>query len=297
MTWNLHGTHAQAGDLAELVGLRHKSFIVRLTPGGNLQTHRGVIQHDDLIGRAWGSQIYSHLGSPFFIMQPSLAVLLRGLKRNTQILYPKEIGFILVTMGIGPGQHVMEAGTGSGALTIALAYSVGPEGHVTSYESNPERVSMATKNLERVGLLDRVTIKQRDITEGFDEQDADALFLDLPNPYDYMNQVRNALKPGGFFGTLLPTTNQVIRLLSALRLEKFAFIDVLEIMLRYYKPEAEHFRPVDRMIAHTGYLIFARPVLITDQAAGGELLEEAIEFDVNGSQPTRQDEAEVDQIS
>ena len=278
MTWNLHGTLAQSGDLAELVGLGHKSFIVNLTPGKDIQTHRGVLQHDDLIGKPWGSQVFSHLGSPFFLMQPSLAELLRGIKRNTQILYPKEIGFILVTMGIGPGQHVIEAGTGSGAFTIALAHAVGPQGHVLSYESNPDRIRMATKNLERVGLLERVTIKERDISAGFDEQGVDALFLDLPNPYDYMPQVKQALKPGGFFGSLLPTSNQVIRLLAALRQEKFAFIDVLEILLRYYKPEAEHFRPVDRMIAHTGFLIFARPVLVSSETAGAELLNEVDEF-------------------
>jgi tRNA (adenine57-N1/adenine58-N1)-methyltransferase catalytic subunit len=275
LAWNLHGTHAQGGDLAQLVGLRHKNFIIRLTSGGEFQTHRGVLKHDDLIGKPWGSQVFSHNGSPFFLLQPPLADLLRGIPRNTQILYPKEIGFILVTMGIGPGQHVLEAGSGSGALTTALAYAVGPEGHVTSYEAHPERVRMATANLERAGLSDRVTIKARNIAEGFDERNADALFLDLPNPYDYIAQVREGLKPGGFFGSILPTTNQVVRLLTALRINQFAFIDVCEIMLRYYKAEAEHFRPTDRMVAHTGFLIFARPIILSDDERGAELLAEA----------------------
>ncbi|MCS7010909.1 MAG: tRNA (adenine-N1)-methyltransferase, partial [Anaerolineales bacterium] len=95
MPWNLSSTHAQAGDLALLVGLRHKYYIITLTPGGVLHTHRGVLNHDDLIGKPWGSQVFSHQGSPFFLLQPSLADILVDLKRQTQIMYPKDIGFIL----------------------------------------------------------------------------------------------------------------------------------------------------------------------------------------------------------
>lgn len=275
MAWTLHGTHAQEGDLAELVGLRHKHFIIKLSAGASFQTHRGVIQHDDLIGKPWGSQFFSHLGSPFFLLQPSLGDLIRGTKRSTQIMFPKEIGFILVNMGIGPGQHVLEAGTGSGSLTTALAYAVGREGKVTSYEVRPEMQDLARKNLERIGLTERVDFRIGDIADGFEETGMDALFLDVQNPYDYIPQVRAALKPGGFFGSLLPTTNQVSKLLHALRNEKFAFIEVMEIMLRFYKPEPDRLRPTDRMVAHTGYLIFARPVLVDDDDQSAELMREA----------------------
>jgi tRNA (adenine57-N1/adenine58-N1)-methyltransferase catalytic subunit len=261
LAWNLHGTHAQEGDLAELIGKSHKHFMIQLKEGGDLQTHKGVIKHDDLIGLPWGTEIYSHTGNSFFLVQPALGDLLRGLPRNTQILYPKDIGFILINMGIGPGQHVLEAGTGSGSLTCALAFAVGSTGHVTTYEAKPEMQKRAQLNLERLGLSDRVTFKLRDISEGFDESGVDSLFLDLPNPYDYIAQVRSALKMGGFFGSILPTTNQIIHLLNALRQYDFAFIEVLEIMLRFYKPEPDRLRPTDRMIAHTGFLIFGRPVL------------------------------------
>jgi len=260
--WNLHGTQAQEGDLAELAGLKHKYFIIELKAGGELQTHRGVLKHDDLIGLPWGSQVFSHLGSPFFLLQPSLADLLRDTPRNTQILYPKDISTILVTMGIGPGQHVVEAGTGSGAFTRALAFAVGAGGQVTSYEARPEMQHLAEKNLKKLGLEGRVTLKLRNIEQGFDETGVDALFLDLPNPFDYMSQVRACLKPGGFFGSILPTTNQVQRLIGALRQHDFAFIEVCEVILRYYRPEPDRLRPTDRMVAHTGFLIFARPVLI-----------------------------------
>ena len=263
--WNLHGTVAQEGDLAELVGSAHKVYIFNLKSGSEFHTHRGVILHDDLIGKSWGIQVFSHLGSPFFLMQPALGEILLELPRNTQILYPKEIGYILVTMGIGPGQHVLEAGTGSGALTSALAFAVGATGRVTSYEVRGEMQRTAIKNLDRLGLRDRVTLKLGDIANGFDETGVDALFLDVPNPFDYMPQVRKALKQGGFFGSILPTTNQVTILLTALRREGFAFIDVCEILLRFYKAEPDKLRPTDRMVAHTGYLIFARPVMLSQK--------------------------------
>lgn len=274
MPWNLHGTHASEGDLVELVGLRHKHFILRLKAGGIFQTHRGVLKHDDMIGQVWGAQILSHNGSPFFLLQPALADLLRGLKRNTQILYPKDIGYVLVTMGIGSGMHVLEAGTGSGALTSAFAYAVGAEGHVTTYEVREEMQALARNNLQTLDLEDRVTFKLGSVADGFEERDVDALFLDLPNPYDYISQARQALKPGGFFGCILPTANQVEKLLVALRQNRFAFIDVCEMLLRYYKPEPSRFRPVDRMVAHTGYLIFARPVEVDESRADRALLKE-----------------------
>lgn len=275
MAWNSNGTHAQEGDLVQLVGLSHKHFLLRLKAGTEFQTHRGVLKHDDMIGRPWGSQIFSHRGSPFFLLQPSLADLLREIKRNTQILYPKDIGYILVTMGIGPGKHVLEAGTGSGSLTSAFAHAVGPQGHVTTYEAREQMQELARRNLEHLDLADRVTFKLGNVEQGFEETNVDALFLDLPNPFDYIPQVRAALKPGGFFGTILPTTNQVVRLLVALRQNRFAFVDVCEILLRFYKAEYNRFRPADRMVAHTGFLIFARPVLIDDPVQGAALLRES----------------------
>jgi tRNA (adenine57-N1/adenine58-N1)-methyltransferase len=275
--WNLHGTHAQEGDLVQLVGLRHKSFIFSLKTGADFHTHRGVIRHDDIIGKPWGNAVTTHNGSPFFMLQPALADLLRSIKRSTQILYPKDIGFILTTMGIGPGQHVVEAGTGSGALTTALAYAVGREGRVTTYETREPFQQLAIANLNYFGLSERVTFKLGDIYNGFEENGVDALFLDVANPYDYMKQVRGALKPGGFFGSILPTANQVTLLLRALREEHFAFMDVCEVMLRYYRVDPERFRPTDRMVAHTGFLIFARPVLMAEGEEGRTLLEENVE--------------------
>ena len=274
MPWNLNTTHSQPGDLALLVGLRHKHFIFPLLPGGSFHTHRGILYHDELIGKPWGSQVFSHQGSPFFILQPSLADLLQDLKRSTQIMYPKDIGFILTSMSVGPGQTVLEAGTGSGSMTVALAYAVGPQGHVVSYERRPEFQALARKNLERLGLDGRVDFKLGDIADGFTETNIDALFLDVPNPWDYIRQARSALKPGGFFCNLVPTFNQVEKLLYALRREHFAFIEVCELLMRYYKPEPTRLRPTDRMIAHTGYLTFARRIEPSEDSRARLLLDE-----------------------
>jgi tRNA (adenine57-N1/adenine58-N1)-methyltransferase len=230
-----------------------------------------VLKHDELIDKPYGSQVFSHTGAPFFLLQPSIADILNDLPRATQILYPKDIGYILIMMGITPGQCVMEAGTGSGSMTIAMAVAVGPEGRVISYEQKPDTQNLARKNVERVGLASRVDFKLGDIRNGFVETDADAFFLDVQYPYDYIPQVRAALKPGGFFGTLIPTVNQVEKTLSALKANKFAFVEVCELMLRHYKSDPARFRPVDRMVAHTGYLVFARKIEPNTDPRGMEL--------------------------
>ena len=275
MSFHPPSSIAGDGDLAELVGLRHKHFIINLKVGAKFETHRGIILHDDLIGKPWGTQVFSHMGSPFFLLQPSLADLLIELPRTTQILYPKDIGFILVTMGVGPGQKVMEAGTGSGSMTTALAYAVGDTGQVISYEVKEDVQNLARKNLTRFGLESRVDFKLRNIEEGFDETDADSFFLDVPNPYDYIHQVRTALKPGGYLCCLIPTFNQVEKTLWELRQKDFAFVEVCEILLRYYKPEPARLRPTDRMVAHTGFLVFGRRIEPSEDPRGKELSDEA----------------------
>ncbi|MCW5873631.1 MAG: tRNA (adenine-N1)-methyltransferase [Anaerolineales bacterium] len=253
-------SHARAGDLAYLLGPRNHSLSVILTPGERVQSMHGVIAHEALIGREWGSQVTTHLGKVFTLLQPALDDVLRDMERASQVVYPKDIGYILLNMGIGSGSQVIEAGTGSGALTVALAHSVGREGHIYSYERRPEAQDMARRNLVRVGLAERVTLHLHDIAEGFHESGVRALFLDLPNPEEYLAQARAALLPGGFLGSILPTTNQVNNLLAALKEHHFGFVEVSELMHRYYKPVPGRLRPADTMVAHTGFLIFARRV-------------------------------------
>ncbi len=264
----------KAGDMVQLVGHDKRYFIFRVEAGGKLHSNRGVVEHDQLIGREWGSEVFSHLHHPFFLLIPSTDDLIRDIKRSSQIMYPKDIGFILMKMSIHPGLTVVEAGTGSGGMTTVLAQAVGEGGHVYTYDVRADMQTLARRNLERVGLADRVTFTLRDIAAGFDEVDADALFLDLPNPWDYVAQARRALKGGGFFGSILPTTNQVSDLLVALRRESFDFLEVCEVLIRYYKTVPARLRPMDRMVAHTGFLVFGRPVTFAEPPEDGDQPEE-----------------------
>jgi len=248
----------QPYDTALFISRDHKRFLVRLTPGETLHTHRGTIPHDECIGGAWGRELRTHLNYPFLLLDPSTADLIQDIKRTTQIIYPKDIGYILIKLNIQPGVTVLEAGSGSGALTLALARAALPGGRVISYEVRPDMQNLARKNLDRVGLLDRVEFKLKDITQGFDETGADAVFLDVPEPSNFLGVAAAALRSGGYFGTLVPTTNQIVRLLDRIRAFPFGLIQVEELLLRGYKTVAERFRPMDRMVAHTGYLLFAR---------------------------------------
>lgn len=268
---------ARAGDIAMLVGVKHKNHLFRLEPGRVFQTHRGEISHDDLIGTPWGTIVRSHIGRTFHLLEPSIADLINELPRRTQILYPKDIGFILMTMGVGPGDQIGEAGSGSGAMTLALTHAVGDSGHVFSYDSHPDSLGLARKNIARFGSPDRVTFKERALEEGLDETDLDGFFLDVPYPELAIPIVRETLKPGGAFGCIVPTTNQISGLLQSLEDNRFAFIDICEILLRYYRTNPHRLRPTDRMVAHTGFLVFARPVILPDERKEKEENEDDVE--------------------
>jgi tRNA (adenine57-N1/adenine58-N1)-methyltransferase len=252
---------AQEDDLVLLIGQDRKQFVLRLQAGAQLQTHRGCINHDDLLGQPLGREVHSHLGYPFVVLEPSTFDLIRQLKRTTQIMYPKDIGYTLLKLNVMPGSQVIEAGTGSGGLTLALARAVRPDGRLYSYEIRPDILRLAQKNMEALGLAGSVDFRLRDIAEGFDERDVDALFLDVRQPWAFLPQAVEALKDSGFFGAILPTANQVAELVRALEAQQtFGHIEVEEILVRPYKAVPTRLRPADRMVAHTGYLIFARKV-------------------------------------
>jgi tRNA (adenine57-N1/adenine58-N1)-methyltransferase len=252
---------ARENDLVLLIGQDHKQFLLRLEPGGQLQTHHGCVSHDEVLGQPLGRQVQSHLGYPFVVLQPSVSDLIHQLKRNTQIMFPKDIAYVLFRLNVAPGQRVIEAGTGSGGLTLALARALGPSGRVYSYEARPDMLRLAQKNLETAGLAERVDLKLRDIADGFDETEVDALFLDVRYPGLYLSQTLAAVQDSGFFACIQPTTNQVAKTIGDMEAtQRFGQIEVEELILRPYKPVPDRLRPMDRMIAHTGYLIFARKV-------------------------------------
>jgi tRNA (adenine57-N1/adenine58-N1)-methyltransferase len=251
---------AAAGDLIMLVGKDRKTHIRRLQPGEKLQTHRGEILLDDLIGLPYGSEVRTHLGHLFFLLAPTTNDLILDLRRESQIMFPKDVGYVAMKMNVRPGSVVVEAGTGSGGLTLALATLVGPDGHVFSYDRRPGMQKLARHNLRKAGLEARATFKQRDISQGFDETGVGALFLDVLTPWEYLDQTRAALRGGGVLGSILPTTNQVQEMVRALYDGPWFMIEVEEILLRGYKVVPARIRPQDRMVAHTGYLLFARAV-------------------------------------
>jgi tRNA (adenine57-N1/adenine58-N1)-methyltransferase len=256
----MRGSQAQADDVVMLISEDGKRFYIRLTPGFRQHTHQGIIDHDDLIGRSLGRKVMSTTGHTYLVLEPSLEELIRSIKRNTQIVYPKEAGRIIFKMNIYPGRRVIEAGSGSGALTLALARFVTPGGRVYSYEARLEMIDNARLNLERAGLLEAVEFKQRNIRDGFDETEVDALFLDVREPWRFLPQARSALKRSGFLGAIVPTANQVSELVAALPQYDFGGTEVEEIFIREYKPIPDRLRPADIMVGHTGYLIFARSV-------------------------------------
>jgi len=248
------------GDRVLLLTSDQKRYLITLSAPNSLHTHQGIYRHADMIDLPLGSIVRSHLGHESLIMEPALGDLIKHIKRATQIIYPKDAAYLVHRMNLRAGSRVVEAGTGSGGLTIALAWAVAPTGHVFTYEARQENYQQARRNLERVGLLSHVTMYQRSIRDGFEETNADALFLDVRHPWDFLPQVQNALHTGGFFASLVPTTNQVSQLLEALEANAFADVGVEELLLRRYKPVPERLRPEDEMVAHTGYLVFARSI-------------------------------------
>ncbi len=252
----------QDQDLALAVDVKDKAHLIKIRAGHKFETHHGIILHDAMIGRPWGSLLYSTLGHPYLIVQPSTSDLIKHIKRSSQVIYPKDSAYILMRLDVKPGKCILESGCGSGGLTLALATSVMPNGRVYSQEIREDFIALTRKNMERVGLDEYVTFIHGDSTQGFQvDEKVDAVFLDMPAPETCIPQARAVLKDGGFFGSLVPTTNQVQNILRALDQSSFGLIDVEEIMTRRYKPVADRLRPQDRMIAHTGFLIFARAIV------------------------------------
>ncbi|MCF8085556.1 MAG: tRNA (adenine-N1)-methyltransferase [Desulfohalobiaceae bacterium] len=247
-----------SGELIQLVSPKGKRYTMILNAEEELHTHDGLIPLARICDMDFGQAVATHLGREYLVLKPTLYDLLKNVQRKTQIIYPKDIGYILLKLGIVPGGEVLEAGSGSGSLTMALAWYSGPQGCVHSFERREEFVDLCARNLERVGLRDRVSFYSRDIGEGFGLSDIPAGFIDVRTPWDYVDQLGRALQNGAPAGFLLPTMNQVERLLRALEDSCFTDPEVLEILVRPYKPVADRLRPEDRMVAHTGYLIFCR---------------------------------------
>lgn len=257
---------AHEGDAVLLVSPDRKHYLIRLTPGEQWYSHRGSIRHDELIGRPLGRTVHTQHGYAYLALEPSTHDLIHELPRTTQIIYSKDAAQIVMRLSLYPGRTVVEAGTGSAGLTLVLARAVLPTGHVYSYETRPDSFDMARGNLDQLGLLPYVTLYNEDIMGGFHETGVDAVFLDLREPWVFLDAAWASLKGSGFFGALVPTANQAADLVAGLQARPFGDVLVEEILVRPWKPVPERFRPEDRMIAHSAFLVFARKIEAGDES-------------------------------
>ena len=237
-----------------------KNYLLKVEKGKFFSTHLGNIYFDHIIGKEFGEEVYTSQGKKVYLLQPGIVENIFHMKRRTQIVYPKDLGFILLMLDIKENDRVIDVGLGSGAMCGALARLVGERGKVYAYEKREEFIAIARHNLSQWGWEDRVVIKQRDIKDGFEEKDVDALFLDVPNPWDYLKECWRALKGGGRLAIVSPTAGQVMEVLRGLEALPFEDTEVWENLFRQYKTNPSAFRPVDRMVAHTTYMIFSRKV-------------------------------------
>ncbi|MCK4223021.1 tRNA (adenine-N1)-methyltransferase [Candidatus Bathyarchaeota archaeon] len=240
---------------------RKRSYLVRVEKGKSFHTHKGFIEFDSLIGKKYGTSLFSSLGVEFVALEPILRDFVFKAQRRTQILYPKDIALIVMFGGIGSGCRVVEAGTGAGALTAALAFYVRPRGRVYSYEVRPEFQEIAHKNLEKARLEKYVQLKSQDVTLGIDEVDVDTVVLDLPTPWLVVPHAYAALKGSGGFVSFSPTIEQIVKTVEALEDNGFVDVGTFECLMRGMQVIRGRTRPQTLMTGHTGYLTYARKAL------------------------------------
>ena len=252
------------GDLVLLTDRKRRKYLVTLKEGGEFHSHAGIIQHDDMLGQPEGTEFRtSQRGGVYLALRPALADYILTMKRGATPIYPKDIGAILTYADIRPGARVVEAGIGSGALTIALLQAVGESGHVYSYETREDFAKLAQGNVSAFlpdDSADRLTLHVSDIyADGIVEKDVDRVVLDLPEPTRVITHARNAMRPGGIFLAFVPTTLQLHRLWQDLDADPvFDLIEQFEVALRPWDASPQSLRPAHRMVAHTGFITTAR---------------------------------------
>lgn len=238
-----------------------RTYLIKLKQGEEFHTHKGFIHLDEVIGKRYGDRVKSNLGFEFVLLKPTIRDYVMKMARRTQIIYPKDMALIVLYTGIGPRSKVVEAGTGSGALTSYVAHYVKPGGRVYSYEVREEFIEPAKKNIEKAGVLDYVKIKNKDITQGIAEKVVDTVILDLATPWLVVPHAYKALRGGGTLGSFSPTIDQVVKTVEALWEVGFVDVETIECLTRRIQVKRDQTRPETFMVGHTGYLTFARKAL------------------------------------
>jgi tRNA (adenine57-N1/adenine58-N1)-methyltransferase len=242
-----------------LVDSKRRRHLVTLADGGEFHTHAGVLAHDDIIGQPDGASVRTTRNARLTAVRPTLAEYVLEMPRGAQVIYPKDIGPILMLADVFPGARVLESGIGSGALTTALLRAVGPTGRVKGYELRDDFAERAVRNV--TGFLGPdvpLDVEVRDAYEGIDETGFDRVVLDLPEPWRVVKHAVGALRPGGLLVAYLPTILQVGRLREELADAPFGMTETIEVLQRGWHVEGQSIRPDHRMVAHTGFLTHAR---------------------------------------
>jgi tRNA (adenine57-N1/adenine58-N1)-methyltransferase catalytic subunit len=236
------------------------ALLVRLARGPQKVGNEGVLDLTDQIGKSPGAAV-TWLGTTYWALRPSLSDLLSSVRRGAQIVTAKDAIHLLFLAGVGPDATVAEAGSGSGALTVVLAYAVGPNGRVISYDRRDDFLEAARSNVRRAGLEARVSFRKRDVTvDGLDTSDLSSVVLDLPEPWAVLASARSALAPGGYVATYTPTYNQLEQTVRALRDLRFDEVRALELLERGLHVGEGGTRPAFEMLGHTGFLATGRRV-------------------------------------
>ena len=253
----------EAGDRVLLIDQRGRRYMTTLATGREFHSHLGAVRHDDLIGANEGATLVTTSGAPLAAFRPTLADFVLKMKRGAQVVYPKDVGLILVYADIFPGAFVLEAGTGSGSLTLALARAVGEGGRVISYETREDHHERAVENVSAWyegmgGKPENLELRVGDVFEGVSETGFDRMVLDLPEPWRAMGTTTASLAPGGVLCSYLPTVPQVSQTVEAMRAEGFGLLKTYEVLLRTWNVEGQSVRPDHRMVAHTGFVVVGR---------------------------------------
>ncbi len=246
------------GDLVLLVDHKKRRYLVRLAAGSEFQTHAGVVPHDELIGRPEGVGVASTRGQKFQAYRPTLSDYILAMPRGAQVIYPKDIGPMLMLADIEPGCRVLESGVGSGALSMAMLRA---GAIITGYELREDFAARAAKNVtEFLGsaALENYDVHVRDAYEPLDHGGFDRIVLDLPEPWNVVPNIGTNLRPGGIIVSYSPSVTQVMRMRDALDRAGFAEASTMEVMNRGWHVDGAAVRPDHRMVAHTGFLTRAR---------------------------------------
>lgn len=239
------------------------------------------MQADHLIGLLEGTTVYNSAAEPFLMVRPTFASLIPNLPRRAQVIYPKDIGPILLWGDIGPGMRVVEVGAGPGALTMALLRAVGESGQVVSYETREDFFEMAQGNVRQFfGDAPNWKLKLADATAGIEEREVDRMVIDLAEPWRLLDQAAAALRPGGVLVAYVPTVLQLKQFVDQARTQAFGAVQTIETFFRSWHVRGLSVRPQHRMVAHTGFVIICRRVVGEPPPAAPEPAEEEEE---NGS--------------